>query len=481
MRDAHDSQNNSVEEEHVKALKGGPRPGRRRRIAGLSWLLGVIAVAVVAAGCGSSSGSSGSSAGGGSATSGSSTASSGGSATSGSSTASSGGSAANKSPIVIGATTAGVQDDSLTFPQLADATVVYAKYIDAHGGIDGHPLKVDYCDNAGTAAGAVACANKAASEGAVAETGFSPGFATAILAALSAKQMAWVTPAPIVPQEFADTNSFPLSIGSSTFQAPIFAPLASKFQCKRTVALTEETTGFEAQDTNLAKLFKAYNLPALKSLNIPATTTDLTPYVSQLKGADCALLSLDPPETAEYATAAKELNIHPAHLFASQAMSEVAMGAAPSVYKGTIVEEYYQSYYSPEWATYRNAVTKYHGFDPTKYDYTDGGGQGGWITGATMATAFKQMMAKNIDITAPNVLKFLQSNKQVGSQGYGPTLDFTKDSGITGFQRLFNPNLAVLVEKNGHWENADGKFHNVLPLLQGKTISDPFFKPGTGL
>jgi ABC-type branched-subunit amino acid transport system substrate-binding protein len=454
----------------VHALEGGPRPGRRRRIAGLSWLLAVIAVAVVAAGCGSSSGSSSSSAGG-----------SGGSATSGSSTASSGGSAANKSPIVIGATTAGVQDDSLTFPQLADATVVYAKYIDAHGGIDGHPLKVDYCDNAGTAAGAVACANKAASEGAVAETGFSPGFATPILAALAAKQMAWMSDAPIVPQEFADTNSFPMNIGSSTFQAPIFAPLASKFQCKRTVALNEETTGFEAQDANLAKLFKAYNLPALKSLDIPATTTDLTPYVSQLKGADCAILALDPPETAEYATAAKELNIHPAHVFASQAMSEPVMGANPSVYKGTIVEEDYQSYYSPEWTTYRNAVTKYHGFDPTKYDYSDGGGQVGWITGATMATVFKQMMAKNIDITAPNVLKFLQNDRQAASQGYGPTLDFTKDSGLKGFQRLFNPNLAILIEKDGHWENVDGKFHNVLPLLQGKTISDPFFKPGTGL
>jgi hypothetical protein len=249
---------------------------------------------------------------------------------------------------------------------------------------------------------------------------------------------------------------------------------------KKTVALTEETTGFEAENTNLANLFKAYNLPPLKSLDIPATTTDLTPYVSQLKGADCAILALDPPETAEYATAAKELNIHPAHVFASQAMSEPVMGQNPSVFNGTLVESYYQSFYSPTWKTYANAVAKYHGFDPTKYDYNDGGGQVGWITGAMMATVFKEMMAKNIDITAPNVLKFLQSDKQVTSQGYGPTLDFTKDSGLKGFERLFNPYLVVQVVKNGHWQNFDGKFHNVLPLLQGKTISDPFFKPGTG-
>jgi hypothetical protein len=97
-----------------------------------------------------------------------------------------------------------------------------------------------------------------------------------------------------------------------------------------------------------------------------------------------------------------------------------------------------------------------------------------------MATVFKEMMAKNIDITAPNVLKFLQSDKSVTSQGYGPTLNFTKDSGLKGYERLFNPNLSVLVEKDGHWENTDAKFHNVLPLLQGKTTSDPYFKPGTG-
>ncbi len=128
-----------------------------------------VAAAVAATGCGSSSSSSSSASGGGGATTSASSApaSTGTSTAAGTSSAAAGGSsvlgtpkAASGSPVVFGAinneTNAGAD-----FPESREAANAMVSYLNAYrGGLDGHPIKIDWCITDGTPATSGSCAKK---------------------------------------------------------------------------------------------------------------------------------------------------------------------------------------------------------------------------------------------------------------------------------------------------------------------------------
>jgi ABC-type branched-subunit amino acid transport system substrate-binding protein len=293
--------------------------------------------------------------------------------------------------------------------------------------------------------------------------------------------MAWMPVAPIVPQEFTDSNSFPLTVGSETIQALVQAPLAAKLQCKSTSILEEDLPGVDAQSKAFNTQFGLLKLPVPKIIVVPASATDLSTYVAQTKGSDCVLLDIGSGQAAPYGTAAREAGVHPRQLIGGQSLPPTAFAANNAVFKGMLVVSYYQSYNDSHWATYRQAVEQHHGFDTKKYDYTNGGAQGGWVAGALLATAFKQILDKGQSLTPAAVLAFLEQDQAAASEGYGPVLNFTKTTGVPGYNRAFNTTLAIEQWNGKQLVNTDGKFHDIEPLLNNKLSTDPWFKPGTPL
>lgn len=107
-----------------------------------AFLAVVLAAAVIAAGCSSSSTSNNSSAN-----------------TNGSTTQSGGSSKPSGTPIKIGQM-ASVQSPTASSPWVPEAAKIAAAAVNADGGVMGHPIQIDFCDDHGTPQGASICAQK---------------------------------------------------------------------------------------------------------------------------------------------------------------------------------------------------------------------------------------------------------------------------------------------------------------------------------
>src|SRR5713226_3099716 len=113
------------------------------------------------------------------------------------------------SPIVT-YTFADVNTQGPQYKNIAESARVYGSWINAHGGINGHPLKVKFCDALGTPTGATACARKAVADHAVAVIGSFTFTGDAIVPTLQAAKTAYFgLCCALSPTEFSSPVSFP--------------------------------------------------------------------------------------------------------------------------------------------------------------------------------------------------------------------------------------------------------------------------------
>lgn len=166
-----------------------------------------VAAAVAVTGCGSSSNSSSSAGGGGAATGTSS------SAPAGTSTAAAGSAvlgspkAASGSPVVFGAinneTNAGAD-----FPESREAANAMVSYLNAYrGGLDGHPIKIDWCITDGTPATSGNCAKKLIADHPTAILGSTDLADAVTIPAYKAANLAYIGGMNFTPVESAAPNS----------------------------------------------------------------------------------------------------------------------------------------------------------------------------------------------------------------------------------------------------------------------------------
>src|SRR5438128_2284239 len=134
------------------------------------------------------------------------------------------------SPIVT-YTFADVNTQGPQYKNIAETARVYGRWINAHGGINGHPLRVKNCDARGTPTAATACARKAVADHAVAVIGSFTFTGDAIVPVLKAGKTAYFGMCcPISPTEFSSSNSFPT--GNQPLYAVGLVARAVKDGCK---------------------------------------------------------------------------------------------------------------------------------------------------------------------------------------------------------------------------------------------------------
>ena len=158
------------------------------------------------------------------------------SSSTGSSTTSSGttSTAANKptgTPITT-YTFADVNTQGPQYKNIEEAQRVYASWINAHGGIAGHPLNAKFCDMKGTPTDATACARKAVADHAVAVVGNFSFTGDAILPVLEAGHVAYFgNCCAISPKEYTSLDSFPM--GNQPLYAAGLVKHAAEDHCKK--------------------------------------------------------------------------------------------------------------------------------------------------------------------------------------------------------------------------------------------------------
>ena len=129
-------------------------------------------------------------------------------------------------------TFADVNTQGPQYKNIAETARIYADYINAHGGIAGHPLVAKFCDMQGTPTAATACARKAVADKAAAVVGSFSFTGDAILPVLEAGKIAYFgNCCAISPKEYTSLNSFPM--GNQPLYAVGLVKRAVQDGCKK--------------------------------------------------------------------------------------------------------------------------------------------------------------------------------------------------------------------------------------------------------
>jgi ABC-type branched-subunit amino acid transport system substrate-binding protein len=416
------------------------------------WPLAVVVAGLVAAlalsACGSSSSSSSSSA---------TTSSSGGSSSSG------GAKTPTGSPIKA-MTIASVNTQGPPFPAIPETAKLYEQWINAHGGIKGHPLQVINCDDRGVAPQATACARQAVSQGVVAVVGSYTFMAEAVVPVLAKSNIAWFgTCCPGTPSELTSKDSFP--VGSGPLYSTGFTKKAIDDGCKKINAVVID--GAQPYIPLMEGAMKAAGKSFFKKpIILPATSQDYSPQVAQATsgGADCVLMVVsEGPYKAWMGPWAQSGT--KARMYGPQGnLDKVSIQGNEQAAEGSVIAGSYPDISTAPWADFRAAISQYNA--PQNLDYNSLAGMGTWAG----YTAFNKIVQSITGpVTAKSFFDAATKTTNLDLNGMVPKIDYTKEwTANQPYRRLFNRGVVFSTIKGGKVVPLTTTFEDVTNAALGK-------------
>jgi ABC-type branched-subunit amino acid transport system substrate-binding protein len=366
------------------------------------------------------------------------------------------------SPIVT-YTFADVNTQGPQYKNIAESARVYGSWINAHGGIKGHPLKAKFCDALGTPTGATACARKAVADHAVAVIGSFTFTGDAIVPTLQAAHTSYFgLCCALSPTEFHSAVSFPT--GDQPLYAVGLVARAVKDGCKKMVGVIIQG----------AEIFEPFMTAAAKHLgktisyvSLPATAQDYSPQVARATGGgtDCLLMVVSETPYIAWMGPFQQLG-HYVRMYGPQGnLDEKVIAAAPaSVTNGDVISAMFTSLSLPAWADYRAALKKYKADRSQFYDTF--GGQGTWAAYLEFAQIIKGIKGP---ITNKTFLA-AASKAKIHLPGIVPDMNLAKPwgkvGGPAGLYRLFNRSVIFNKVQNKKIVPLTTKFQDVGDLAK---------------
>jgi ABC-type branched-subunit amino acid transport system substrate-binding protein len=375
------------------------------------------------------------------------------------------GAAAAKSPVVI-YVTAPVNSQVASYPAYFYGAQAYAKRVNSTGGVGGHPIKIDTCDNEFDPNVMATCARDAVNAHAVAMIGQGP-INQSFLTILQQGSIPWVPADPLTPLEYNSKDTFISSLGFIYLSTSEVA-LAVYNRCASAavvVGAVEEEVGQGVVQELTNQGIKA-NL-----VEFPETATDFSSYVSQASSSSClVLLGLSDPEQSSIGVALAQASTKFKHIISSNSLTTKFAAQEPSVWNGAWIGNTLTNYQGPTWNGYRAAMRKYFPADITSPE-----AQQVWPLANLVGNAAAVVANRGGSITAKKLQSTLNANRTWSTGGVIPNLNFTKSVGVTGSPRLVFPYAAFQVVRKGAVVGAfNNQYVSIRQLLLGKKVA-----PGT--
>lgn len=358
--------------------------------------------------------------------------------------------------MIITATGAGEPgDDAIGGAKAAVADV------NAAGGVKGHPIKLTVCDDHGNANEASACSQKALSDSSIIATvGDNDYTAGGVITAPLNGKMAAIAHKQFTPPDYSSSSVFPVDCGGIGISAGMAEWLATN-GAKNIVALVYNNQGGQSVVQFLTGELKAlFPGTKLQSVAVPVTATDMSSYAAQViaKKPDGVMLALPEPLTVGSIKQLRAQNYTgkvegPSDVFVSGALSQIGNDAnvrAAGCY----------SYDSDGYAKFLAGMKKYESSATTGDEAVNS-----WIGVQVFSSV---MGATSQPMTRAGVLAAFNAQTALSTDGLTPALNFTKETGITGFARAFAP-TAVDHEIQGG-KLVDVKPTSFLNTLTGKVV-----------
>ena len=374
------------------------------------------------------------------------------------------------SPIKV-MTIASVNYSGPNYENILETAKLYQDWINAHGGIKGHPLEVSTCDEQGDPTKTAQCGREAIADHDVAVVGSFSFNGNAIVPELATNHISWFgICCAVASDELTMTNV--QQIGGDAGIAAL-AVKASVDGCKK-IALVALDVGAEAKfwETLVGNASKSVNGPPLvKTVLVPLTAQDYAAEVTQATtGTDCIEAILAQANWPSFIQPYKSSGAHQ-RLYGIQGNLDITITKPnPAATQGSLVVGVYSDISLPAWNDYRAAISQYHA--PTSVNYNSLGGLGTWAA----YVAFNNIVSSlSGPITASN---FLAAAQQASINLNGMTaggIDFANRWHGLGDQFLNEVNRGITfdtVNKSGVLVPFDnGKFFDMTNAMVGQPLS----------
>jgi branched-chain amino acid transport system substrate-binding protein len=334
--------------------------------------------------------------------------------------------------------------------------------VNAAGGVKGRPLKLTVCDTHGDPNQASACAQKALSTSSVVATAGNDDYTGGgpITGVLNGK-MAAVGHKPYTAADFTAPSSFPVDCGGVGIVGGEAEWLATQGS-KHLVALVYDSAGgqqiIKFLNGELSALFPKTTLTAV---TIPATATDMTPYAAQAisKKPDGVMLALPQGSTV---AAIGQLRAQGYTAKIQTASTVMTPSAIKQIGDTTGIQATgCDSYDSKGHADFLASMAKNKPGADTGDEALNG-----WMAVHAFATV---MSASSQPITKAGVLAAFNAESSLSTDGLTPTINFTKETPVPGFGRVFAPTAVNHDIEGGR--QTDVKPTQFLDYLTGKILS----------
>lgn len=351
-------------------------------------------------------------------------------------------------------------------PALATAI---AKDFNATGGIGGRKLKVLTCDEHNTSAGAVACANQAVAEGAVAVVGSYSQFGSDFMPLLEAADIPYLGGFGLSAEEFSAIYSYPVNGGYRTLLAGNGEQLV-RAGCHRVAVVRPQS---QLGDTMLGSLRAGLSTGQVTTVDVQVSS-GLSGYAKaavQAIGDDqpgnCVTTALDPASTAtffdDYRLQA------PRHTQLSSVIGSVqqslvdSTGGAGGPLQSLLATGWYPPDSSPVWNSL-HALVKAYAFTDNRINTADPGEETTWIAYEVLRKVVSGMTGP---VDAKSVRIALDSSGPIDTGGQTPPLSWGMGDQLplAAAPRLVNTKVTFLSVQKGQLAESASGLQDVRSLL----------------
>jgi branched-chain amino acid transport system substrate-binding protein len=215
------------------------------------------------------------------------------------------------SPIKLGSILT-ISNPAYNNSAVAATNQAWVSYINNElGGINGHPIQIENCDDKGDGAATTQCMTNLLASGVVAFVNNSSlTFGNVALPAMVDAKVASIGGYPITKQEFNSPYVFPTTPGASGSYPSLAVYLRAEKAKKLAIVVTNTPSGI-AVGESVTKLWKNLGGDSASSFSFDATAPDFTPLMSQVAGSkpDAVILAVGASAAGRMFQAAKVAGI----------------------------------------------------------------------------------------------------------------------------------------------------------------------------
>jgi ABC-type branched-subunit amino acid transport system substrate-binding protein len=339
-------------------------------------------------------------------------------------------------------------------PGMPAVAEVFAKDVNAHGGINGRELKVITCNERNSREQAADCARQAVAAKAVAVVGSYSQYGSEFMPVLESAGIPYIGGYGVTTEEFTSALSYPVNGGTPTLLAGDGRELAGH-GCERVALVRPDTAAGDLLPLYLDSGLRSQGLPKAIDIRAPEDATDYTPQARRAIGADlpgnCVVAALG-DRTATFLDSYDRLgarNTRLSSVLGSIRQSLVdSTGGYSSPLEGVYATGWYPPQNDPRWEPMRQAV-RTHAFSDHRIDTTDPGDQTTWIACTVLKEVAGTVAPGRLD--AGTLRRALDRDRGVSTGGLTPKLSWRDEDALplSDNVRIVNTAVTFQVVRNG--------------------------------